>query len=34
VRSGREFPSVALSSALVGWLVGPLFESAFGIVVP
>ena len=34
VRSGREFPSVALGSALVGWLVGTLFESAFGIVVP
>ena len=34
VRSGLEFASVALGSALVGWLVGTLFERAFGIVVP
>jgi VIT1/CCC1 family predicted Fe2+/Mn2+ transporter len=34
VRSGLEFASVALGSALVGWLVGTLFESAFGIVAP
>ena len=32
VRSGLEFASVALGS--VGWLVGTLFESAFGIVAP
>lgn len=34
VQSGLEFASVALGSALVGWLVGTLFESAFGIVAP
>jgi VIT1/CCC1 family predicted Fe2+/Mn2+ transporter len=34
VRSGLEFASVALASALVGWLVGTLFEWAFGIAVP
>ena len=34
VRSGLEFASVALGSALVGCLVGTLFESAFGIVAP
>jgi VIT1/CCC1 family predicted Fe2+/Mn2+ transporter len=34
VRSGVEFASVALGSALVGWLVGTLFEWAFGIAVP
>jgi VIT1/CCC1 family predicted Fe2+/Mn2+ transporter len=34
LRSGLEFAAVALGSALVGWLVGALFESAFGIVVP
>jgi VIT1/CCC1 family predicted Fe2+/Mn2+ transporter len=34
LRSGLEFASVALGSALVGWLVGTLFEWVFGIVVP
>ena len=34
LRSGLEFASVALGSALVGWLVGSLFERAFGIAVP
>jgi VIT1/CCC1 family predicted Fe2+/Mn2+ transporter len=34
VRSGLEFAAVALGSAVVGWLVGTLFERAFGIVVP
>jgi len=34
LRSGLEFASVALGSALVGWLVGTLFERAFGIAVP
>jgi VIT1/CCC1 family predicted Fe2+/Mn2+ transporter len=33
-RSGLEFAAVALGSALVGWLVGTLFEWTFGIVVP
>jgi VIT1/CCC1 family predicted Fe2+/Mn2+ transporter len=31
LRSGLEFAAVALGSALVGWLVGTLFEWAFGI---
>lgn len=34
LRSGLEFAAVALGSALVGWLVGALFERAFGIAVP
>jgi VIT1/CCC1 family predicted Fe2+/Mn2+ transporter len=34
LRSGLEFASVALGSALVGWLVGTLFEWAFGVTVP
>lgn len=34
LRSGLEFASVALGSAVVGWLVGTLFERTFGIVVP
>lgn len=34
LRSGLEFAAVALGSALVGWLVGSLFERAFGVVVP
>jgi vacuolar iron transporter family protein len=34
LRSGLEFAAVALGSALAGWLVGTLFERAFGIVVP
>ena len=34
LRSGLEFASVALGSALVGWLVGSLFERAFGVAVP
>jgi VIT1/CCC1 family predicted Fe2+/Mn2+ transporter len=33
-RSRLEFASVALGSPLVGWLVGSLFERAFGIAVP
>jgi VIT1/CCC1 family predicted Fe2+/Mn2+ transporter len=31
LRSGVEFASVALGSALIGWLVGTLFERAFGV---
>jgi VIT1/CCC1 family predicted Fe2+/Mn2+ transporter len=34
LRSGLEFAAVALGSALVGWLVGTVFERAFGINVP
>ncbi len=34
LRSGLEFAAVALGSALVGWLVGTLFERAFGVSVP
>jgi VIT1/CCC1 family predicted Fe2+/Mn2+ transporter len=34
LRSGLEFASVALGSAVVGWLVGTWFEWAFGVVVP
>jgi VIT1/CCC1 family predicted Fe2+/Mn2+ transporter len=34
LRSGLEFATVALGSALVGWLVGTLFEWTFGVVVP
>ncbi len=34
LRSGLEFAAVALGSAVVGWLVGTLFERTFGIVVP
>jgi VIT1/CCC1 family predicted Fe2+/Mn2+ transporter len=34
LRSGLEFAAVALGSALAGWLVGTLFERAFGIAVP
>jgi vacuolar iron transporter family protein len=34
LRSGLEFASVALGSALAGWLVGTLFEWAFGVAVP
>jgi VIT1/CCC1 family predicted Fe2+/Mn2+ transporter len=33
-RSGLEFAAVALGSALVGWLVGTVFEWTFGVVVP
>jgi vacuolar iron transporter family protein len=33
LRSGLEFASVALGSAVVGWLVGTLFERSFGIVI-
>jgi len=33
LRSGLEFAAVALGSAVVGWLVGTLFERAFGIVI-
>ena len=33
LRSGLEFASVALGPAVVGWLVGTLFERAFGIVI-
>ena len=31
---GAEFAAVARGSAVVGWLVGTLFERAFGVVVP
>jgi VIT1/CCC1 family predicted Fe2+/Mn2+ transporter len=34
LRSGLEFAAVALGSALVGWLVGTLFERAFGLPLP
>jgi VIT1/CCC1 family predicted Fe2+/Mn2+ transporter len=34
LRSGLEFAAVALGSALVGWLVGTVFERTFGVVVP
>jgi vacuolar iron transporter family protein len=34
LRSGLEFAAVALGSAVVGWLVGTLFEWTFGTVVP
>ncbi len=34
LRSRLEFASVALGSTLVGWLVGSLFERAFGTAVP
>jgi VIT1/CCC1 family predicted Fe2+/Mn2+ transporter len=34
LRSGLEFAAVALGSALVGWLVGTVFEWTFGVVVP
>jgi vacuolar iron transporter family protein len=34
LRSGLEFAAVALGSALVGWLVGTLFDRTFGIAVP
>lgn len=34
LRSGLEFASVALGSAVVGWLVGTLFERTFGVAVP
>ncbi|HWC02827.1 MAG TPA: VIT1/CCC1 transporter family protein [Methylomirabilota bacterium] len=34
LRSGLEFASVALGSAVVGWLVGTLFHWGFGVPVP
>ncbi len=34
LRSGLEFASVALGSAVVGWLVGTVFDRAFGVTVP
>ena len=34
LRSGLEFASVALGSAVVGWLVGTLFDRAFGVALP
>jgi VIT1/CCC1 family predicted Fe2+/Mn2+ transporter len=34
IRSGLEFAVVALGSAVVGWLVGKLFEQVLGIPVP
>jgi VIT1/CCC1 family predicted Fe2+/Mn2+ transporter len=32
--SGLEFASVALGSAVVGWLVGTLFDRVFGVTLP
>jgi VIT1/CCC1 family predicted Fe2+/Mn2+ transporter len=34
LRSGLAFASVALGSAVVGWLVGTLFDRAFGVTLP
>jgi VIT1/CCC1 family predicted Fe2+/Mn2+ transporter len=34
IRSGLEFAAVALGSAVVGWIVGTVFERVLGIPVP